>query len=125
MSHDLSDAHVRSGKVMTVTGPVPVDQLGMTLMHEHILNDCRCWWHAPKTRERQYLAESFVCIEILGELRQDPFVNRHNITLDDEPLAIAELQAFAAEGGRTVVVRASAAIRAPCGASLRQQGSTS
>jgi len=82
---------------------VPVDQLGMTLMHEHILNDCRCWWHAPKTRERQYLAESFVCIEILGELRQDPFVNKHNITLDDEPLAIAELKAFAAEGGRTVV----------------------
>jgi phosphotriesterase-related protein len=103
MSQELSDAHVRSGKVMTVRGPVPVDQLGMTLMHEHIFNDCRCWWHAPKTRERQYLAESFVCIEILGELRQDPFVNRHNITLDDEPLAIAELTAFAAEGGRTVV----------------------
>ena len=103
MGHELSDAHVRSGKVMTVTGPVAVDQLGMTLMHEHILNDCRCWWHAPKTRERQYLAESFVCIEILGELRQDPFVNKHNITLDDEPLAIAELKAFAAEGGRTVV----------------------
>jgi phosphotriesterase-related protein len=103
MAQELSDAHVRSGKVMTVTGPVPVDQLGMTLMHEHILNDCRCWWHAPKTKERQYLAESFVCIEILGELRQDPFVNKHNITLDDEPLAIAELKAFAAEGGRTVV----------------------
>jgi phosphotriesterase-related protein len=103
MSQELSDAHVRSGKVMTVRGPVSVDQLGMTLMHEHIFNDCRCWWHAPKTRERQYLAESFVCIEILGELRQDPFVNRHNITLDDEPLAIAELTAFAAEGGRTVV----------------------
>jgi phosphotriesterase-related protein len=103
MDQELSDAHVRSGKVMTVTGPVPVDQLGMTLMHEHILNDCRCWWHTPKTRERQYLAESFVCIEILGELRQDPFVNKHNITLDDEPLAIAELKAFAAEGGRTVV----------------------
>ncbi|WP_414474716.1 phosphotriesterase [Microvirga sp. M2] len=103
MSRELSDAHVRSGKVMTVTGLVPVDQLGMTLMHEHILNDCRCWWHAPKTQERQYLAESFVCIEILGELRQDPFVNKHNITLDDEPLAIAELKSFAAEGGRTVV----------------------
>ncbi len=103
MGQELSDAHVRSGKVMTVTGPVPVDQLGMTLMHEHILNDCRCWWHTPKTKERQYLAESFVCIEILGELRQDPFVNKHNITLDDEPLAIAELKAFAAEGGRTVV----------------------
>ncbi|WP_182510198.1 phosphotriesterase [Phyllobacterium sp. P30BS-XVII] len=88
---------------MTVNGPIAADALGITLMHEHILNDCRCWWHAPKTPERQYLAGGFVCIEILGELKQDPFVNKHNITLDDEPLAISELRAFAIEGGQTVV----------------------
>lgn len=103
MASELSEAHVRSGKVMTVVGPIPASALGVTLMHEHILNDCRCWWHAPKTPERQYLAEGFVCMEILGELRQDPFVNKHNITLDDEPLAIAELKDFAREGGQTVV----------------------
>ncbi|WP_440412908.1 phosphotriesterase family protein [Neorhizobium petrolearium] len=100
---ERSEAHIRSGKVMTVRGPISVSDLGITLMHEHILNDCRCWWHAPKTPERQYLAESFVCIEILGELRQDPFVNKHNITLDDEPLAITELKDFVRHGGRTVV----------------------
>lgn len=103
MTSPLSQAHVRSGQVMTVCGPVPADTLGVTLMHEHILNDCRCWWHQPKTAKRQYLAESIVCIEILGELKQDPFVNKHNISLDDEPLAIAELKAFADEGGQTVV----------------------
>ncbi|WEX75040.1 phosphotriesterase [Sinorhizobium numidicum] len=103
MGNDLSEAHVRSGQVMTVTGPVAAEELGVTLMHEHILNDCRCWWHPPKAKERQYLAEGFVCMEILCELRQDPFVNKHNITLDDESLAIAELKAFASEGGRTVV----------------------
>jgi phosphotriesterase-related protein len=100
---ELSEAHVRSGKVMTVAGATPASALGITLMHEHILNDCRCWWHAPKTPERQYLSDSFVCIEILSELRQDPFVNKHNITLDDEPLAITELKDFAAHGGHTVV----------------------
>lgn len=103
MNSELSEGHIRSGKVMTVRGAIAVDQLGVTLMHEHILNDCRCWWHAPKTPERQYLAEGFVCMEILGELRQDPFVNKHNITLDDEPLAIAELKDFATAGGQTVV----------------------
>ncbi|MGH6760784.1 MAG: phosphotriesterase family protein [Phyllobacterium sp.] len=103
MSESLSKAHVRSGQVMTVCGPVPSARLGITLMHEHILNDCRCWWHQPKTKKRQYLAESIVCIEILGELKQDPFVNKHNITLDDEPLAVAELKQFAEEGGQTVV----------------------
>jgi phosphotriesterase-related protein len=103
MGRELSEGHVRSGQVMTVNGPIAAEGLGVTLMHEHILNDCRCWWHAPQTSERQYLAEGFVCMEILGELRQDPFVNRHNITLDDEPQAIAELKAFAAAGGETVV----------------------
>lgn len=103
MNSDLSEAHIRSGKVMTVNGPIAAEALGITLMHEHILNDCRCWWHAPKTPERQYLAGGFVCMEILGELKQDPFVNKHNITLDDEPLAISELRAFANAGGKTVV----------------------
>jgi len=99
----LSEAHVRSGKVMTVAGPVAAAALGMTLMHEHVLNDCRCWWHRPKEPERQYLAGGFVCMEILSELRQDPFVNRHNILLDDEDLAVKELAQFAAVGGRTLV----------------------
>lgn len=103
MTSELSEGHIRSGKVMTVAGPITVDEMGVTLMHEHILNDCRCWWHAPKTLDRQYLAEGFVCMEILGELRQDPFVNKHNITLDDEPLAILELMDFARAGGKTVV----------------------
>ncbi|MCZ7495866.1 phosphotriesterase [Agrobacterium rhizogenes] len=103
MTTELSEGHIRSGKIMTVRGAIAADQLGVTLMHEHILNDCRCWWHAPRTPERQYLAEGFVCMEILSELRQDPFVNKHNITLDDEPLAIAELKDFATAGGQTVV----------------------
>lgn len=103
MTTELSEGHIRSGKIMTVQGAIAADQLGVTLMHEHILNDCRCWWHAPRTPERQYLAEGFVCMEILSELRQDPFVNKHNITLDDEPLAIAELKDFARAGGQAVV----------------------
>ena len=126
MASELSEAHVRSGKVMTVAGPIAAGELGMTLMHEHILNDCRCWWNAPKTPERQYLAESFVCIEILGELRQDPFVNKHNITLDDEPLAVAELKAFAsrrrAHSGRADLPRHRPRPATRCGASPQAAG---
>jgi phosphotriesterase-related protein len=50
MASELSEGCVGSGKAMTVLGPVPAAEFGVTLMHEHILNDCRCWWHAPKTR---------------------------------------------------------------------------
>ncbi|MGQ0484394.1 MAG: phosphotriesterase family protein [Hyphomicrobiales bacterium] len=88
---------------MTVTGPIAAGAMGITLPHEHILNDCRCWWNRPKEPQRLHLATEPVHAGILGELRMDPFVNLDNCTLDDEPLAIAELMQFAAAGGRTVV----------------------
>ncbi len=100
---ELSEAHTGSGKVMTVNGPVSAADLGVTLMHEHVLNDCTCWWNPPQSADRQYLADSFICMEILSELHQDPFVNKHNITLDDEKLAIEELSALVKAGGRTLV----------------------
>ena len=100
---DLSQAHIGSGQVMTVAGPIAAAALGVTLMHEHLLNDCRCWWNKPKDPQRSRLACEPVHPGILGELRMDPFVNISNCTLDDERLAIAELADVVALGGRTVV----------------------
>jgi phosphotriesterase-related protein len=100
---DLSPAHVGSGQVMTVRGPVPADALGLTLMHEHLLNDCRCWWNKPTEPARSRLACEPVHAGILGELRMDPFVNLDNCRLDDERQAIAELAEAVAHGCRTVV----------------------
>ena len=100
---ELSPAHIGSGQVMTVRGLIPASQLGITLPHEHILNDCRCWWNAPREPERQYLAQGPVRMEIIGELRMDPFVNLHNCALDDEDLATAELMQFVHAGGQTVI----------------------
>lgn len=100
---ELSPAHVRSGLVMTVDGPVPSAALGVTLMHEHLQNDCRCWWNPPTDPERAHLAEGPVRVGILGELRQDPFANRDNCALDDLAAAIDEAGAFARAGGRTIV----------------------
>jgi phosphotriesterase-related protein len=91
------------GQAITVLGPVPASELGVTLMHEHILNDCRCWWHQPKEKSRHRLACESVNPGILGELRMDPFVNLDNLSLDDERLAIAELALAADEGCRTIV----------------------
>jgi phosphotriesterase-related protein len=99
---ELSEAHIGSGRVMTVEGPVPVDALGLTLMHEHILNDCSCWWNPPGP-DRAHLADVPLAPSILWELRQDPFVNRQNLGLDDEAAAVEELGLFTAEGGGTVV----------------------
>lgn len=91
------------GSVMTVTGAIPAAQMGVTLMHEHILNDCSCWWNPPVDADRQYLADTPVSLPVLSELRQDPFVCKHNLCLNDEALAIVELGLYKNVGGCTVV----------------------
>jgi phosphotriesterase-related protein len=94
---------VGTGKVMTVLGPIPVDAMGVTLMHEHILLDTSSWWQCPCHASEMALAEQPVNIEILGELRMNPFVNKDNCLLLDVNLAINELNRFAEFGGNTVV----------------------
>jgi phosphotriesterase-related protein len=100
---ERSEAHIGSGKAMTVRGAVPLDALGTTLMHEHLLLDARSWWHRPTEPERLHLTGAPVHAGIIGELRMDPFASLDNCRLDDEKLAIAELLPFKALGGATVV----------------------
>ena len=95
--------HRFSDSVMTVLGPVKADALGPTLIHEHILNDCTCWWRGRDPAFTSPVRDVPVSPDILWQLRNDPFANKHNCALDDEALAIRELGLFTAEGGRTVV----------------------
>jgi len=99
----LARCHVGSGRVETVLGPIPAADLGVVLPHEHILNDCRCWWNPPQTPDRAHLATAPVHPAILSDLRMDPFACLDNCALDDEALAQAELLAFRHAGGATVV----------------------
>lgn len=89
--------------VMTVLGPVPLDNLGVTLMHEHILNDCNCWWRGHDPNFSSPICDVPITPDILSQLRNDPFANRQNCALDDEALAVKELMLFVGEGGATVV----------------------
>ncbi|TFF24816.1 phosphotriesterase [Jiella endophytica] len=94
---------VGSGQVMTVLGPIPVAEMGVTLMHEHILIDGAKSWRCPCHPDRKAIAEQPVSIEIIGELRMDPYMNRDNVSLTDSDLALSELKMFQALGGHTVV----------------------
>ena len=91
--------------VQTVRGPVPVDDLGVTLSHEHLLNDVSSWWTRSESQglDPDEFADAPVGEELLWDLRQDPFGNRANLALDDEDLACDEIARFAALGGRTIV----------------------
>ena len=94
---------VATGQVMTVQGPIPVAEMGVTLMHEHILIDGTKSWACPCHPDLAAIAEQKVSIEIIGELRMNPYINRDNVSLDDSDLALTELRMFQKLGGHTVV----------------------
>jgi phosphotriesterase-related protein len=94
---------VDSGYVMTVLGPLPVDQMGVTLMHEHILIDASGKWVPPSCCAGRRIGEQKVHIGILGALRMNPLMNRDNCQLFDVDLAVEELMKFRDLGGQTVV----------------------
>src|SRR4051812_45903575 len=99
---ERAEIGVRSGAAMTVLGPIPVEDLGTTLMHEHILLDGASSWKCPCHPDEKAIAEQPVTMEIIGELRMNPYMNRDNVSLDDSDLAMTELKKFQVLGGHTV-----------------------
>ena len=94
---------VHSGLVRTVLGPIPVDAMGVTLLHEHILLDASSWWKRPCCGSEIAIAERPLDISMIGDLRMNPFLNRDNCGLLDVKAAIEELNHFVEYGGKTVV----------------------
>lgn len=90
-------------QVMTVLGAIAPEQLGITLMHEHLLLDATPWFRQRAAMDAQMLSNRVVSIEILGALRNDPFRCEDNCRLDDEQAAIEEVGQFRDKGGQTVV----------------------
>ena len=94
---------VSSGQVMTVVGPLRVAEMGVTLMHEHILLDASGKWVPPCCCSDRHIAEMPVRIENLGELSLNPLMSRDNCQLFDVDTAIEELMKYRALGGETVI----------------------
>jgi len=90
-------------RVMTVTGEISPSEMGVTLIHEHILVDASRWWRGPESGASERVAMGPVDASIIGELRMDPFANLDNCVLDDAVVAAEELGQVRDLGGRTVV----------------------
>ncbi|WP_336660795.1 phosphotriesterase family protein [Leucobacter sp. USHLN153] len=91
--------------VMTVTGPRNAADLGITLTHEHLINDASSWAQqstTPGIDAEEYLHRP-VAQDLLWELRNDPFGNLDNCRLDDVELALEEIGRYASLGGRTII----------------------
>lgn len=88
--------------VETVQGPIPATELGITLMHEHLFVDRSRLWEDPIGPKKK-LAQRKVEMDMLGQLRLDPYSNYDNCLLIDIDLACKEVQHFYNKGGATIV----------------------
>jgi phosphotriesterase-related protein len=87
---------------MTVAGPVPVERMGITLVHEHIMVNGPVWFSEPDESAR-HLRDVPVDKSIYEQLRVNPYANRDNVFMLDEGIAIEELKIFRGLGGGTAV----------------------
>jgi phosphotriesterase-related protein len=88
------------GLAMTVAGPVPVDALGRTSMHEHLWMDS-----SPLLAVHGYADDDLGPWDagVAAEARWDPGTHPDNYRLTDEDLCAEEIAPFVAAGGRTIV----------------------
>ena len=89
--------------IMSVDGPVPADEVGIALTHEHLLSNSSCWLSLLEDDDAEGFAELPVTTENWRAMRSRSCENRDNLSLDDADLAASELGEFLAAGGRTVV----------------------
>src|SRR5256885_16634956 len=88
-----------TGRVMTVRGPVPAPDLGITLMHEHVFIDLSILWDAPTSDWQKPLVDAEISLANRGLLQVDPYVSRRNLLLDDFDVAVAGRAPFRRLGG--------------------------
>lgn len=89
--------------IQGVLGPIPAGDLGVVLIHEHLLLDARPSFEEPAEASRKVDAYRPVAPDLLHRLRQDPFSNLDNCGLFDEEVAAREAGRFRAAGGSTIV----------------------
>jgi len=90
-------------KAITVLGPVDENDLGVTLMHEHLLFDFRCYWEEPPSPCDVELADAKIDMPLLGKCRYNPFLFKDNLVHGDIELTLKELEDCLAWGVKTVV----------------------
>jgi len=89
------------GKVQTVLGTIEPSDVGITLPHEHLINDGTTWVEIPdEIRERVIQP---ITLDTLWWVRYHPFHNLDDRRLVDEDEAVEEVLRFKEHGGATVV----------------------
>ena len=101
--------------VQTVTGLIAVDDLGMTLTHEHLFGDLSEAVHSPVRTFPGNLANAAVSAENAWLVREDPYSNRDNLRIgaNQGSIVAEEVTVFVAAGGRSVIDSSTGVERQP------------
>ena len=89
--------------VMTVRGPVPAGELGITLAHEHLFFRLDCYYSQSEDDPDGTFATAPITPDRLWWLRSHPFNNRVNLAQEDLATAVWEVEQFKAAGGNTII----------------------
>ncbi|OGO04745.1 MAG: hypothetical protein A2Y91_02775 [Chloroflexi bacterium RBG_13_54_8] len=90
-------------QIITVAGPLPEEELGVALCHDHVLSNGLCFYEPPREASRYALAESPLSMDILGKVRRDAGLVKDNLVMGNLDEAIAELMFFKMAGGNSLV----------------------
>lgn len=90
-------------KLKTVCGSINRDELGTVTTHEHVLLDLTAFYHELPVPGIDDPASQKVEMWNLGILSRDCYALKDNLLLDNEKLAVEELNFFKRAGGDTVV----------------------
>lgn len=91
------------GLAQTVLGPVRPEDLGLTMMHEHLLTDLSRILDVPSDPEDRALSTESIALSNLSWTIMNGMRNRDNLVLDDCELAVMEARVFKQAGGGTIV----------------------
>jgi phosphotriesterase-related protein len=91
-------------KIMTVLGPVDPEEVGVAMMHEHIVIDLSCNFVEPQEASMRARMHDPITPDMIWLLKRRPFsVTLDNMVLGDEEVAIEEIGYYWREGGETIV----------------------
>jgi phosphotriesterase-related protein len=97
-------------RVLTVKGPVDASELGITLIHEHVICDISCYYDPPVDPKGKALTNQPLKLSTLGWVRQHQMTCLTNLRMDEEDVAADEIAEFLKLGGKTIVDATSVGI---------------
>ncbi len=89
--------------VRTVLGDIDPVELGVTLVHEHLLSDLRGLFDEPTDHQLREFAYAPLSMEIAGWVRLNYTRNVHNMVLNDPEEMAGEVSRYMDAGGRSIV----------------------